>query len=68
VVEQRRISETNGAGTSPPRDSPSTPRRRRLLDTPANDNVPSLCQRLLRAAVFVVIGSVLAYLLREIFG
>jgi len=67
VVEQRRISETNGAGSRPPRDS-SNLRRRRLLDSPANDNVPSVGQRILRAAVFVVIGSVLAYLLREILG
>jgi len=67
VAEQKRASSA-GAGASPP-SAPREPRaERRLLDPAANDNAPSTGQRILRAAIFVVIGSVLAYLLREVFG
>jgi hypothetical protein len=68
VVERSRIPEPAGGGASPPSAVRSTGRKRRLLDTPANDNRPTPGQRLLRAAIFVVIGSALAWLLREILG
>jgi len=67
VVERSRIPEPAGAGASPPSAARSG-RKRRLLDAPANDNRPTPGQRLLRAAIFVVIGSALAWLLREILG
>jgi hypothetical protein len=67
VAEQRRASSA-GAGASPP-SAPRPPLpERRLLDPAANDNAPTLAQRLWRAAVFVVVSSALAYLLREILG
>jgi hypothetical protein len=67
VAEHRRASSA-GAGVGPP-SSPRAPLpERRLLDPAANDNAPSVAQRIFRAAVFVVIGSALAYLLREVFG
>jgi hypothetical protein len=67
VVERRRAADSPaGAGTSPP-SAPRAPfRQRRLLDRAANDNAPTPAQRLLRAVVFVVIGAVIAYVLREI--
>jgi len=68
VAEQRRISEASGAGTRPPRPPRIPSNDRRFLDPAANDNAPSAAQRIVRAAIFVVIGSFLAYLLREILG
>jgi hypothetical protein len=68
VVEQHRISKPTGAGPNPPRPPDASVSRRRLLDPAANDNAPTAGQRLLRAAIFVVIGSVIAYVLRELFG
>jgi hypothetical protein len=69
VVEQSRIPETAGAGTPPPRPpSRAAAPKRRLLDPAANDNAPTAAQRLLRAAIFVIVGSILAYLLRELLG
>ena len=65
MAEQSRIPEP-GAGRSPP--SPRASHKKRLLDSPANDNAQSAGQRILRAAIFVVVGGVLAWLLREIFG
>jgi hypothetical protein len=63
VAEHRRASSA-GAGVGPP-SSPRAPLpERRLLDPAAN----AVAQRIFRAAVFVVIGSALAYLLREVFG
>ncbi len=67
MVEQRRASSA-GAGASPPSAPRASAHERRLLDPAANDNAPTAAQRLLRAAIFVVIGSALAYLLREILG
>lgn len=67
MADQRRASSA-GAGASPP-SAPRPPLpERRLLDPAANDNARSPAQRLLRAAVFVVIGSIIAYVLREILG
>jgi hypothetical protein len=38
------------------------------LQKPSNDNRPSAMQRLMRAAVFVGIGSVIAFLLHQVLG
>lgn len=53
-----------GPGTAPP------PRGggRRLIDTPANDNRMSAGRRVARAALFVAIGGVIAWLLHEFLG
>jgi len=67
VAKHSRASDDNtGAGESPPPARP-LPRERRLLDRPANDNGPGAGQRILRAAVFVLIGSVIAWLLHQVF-
>lgn len=68
MVERNRIPDPAGAGANPPSAPRAAIPQRRLLDPAANDNAPTAAQRFLRAAAFVVIGSILAYLLRELFG
>jgi hypothetical protein len=69
-VVERQPRPAPGAGTprgpAPPADSPRS--RRRLIETPANDNVMSTAQRVARVVLFVVIGAAFAWLLRELLG
>lgn len=59
-------------GAAPPTDAAppahSLRGQRRIFDGPANDNTMSTARRIARAALFVLIGGALAWLLREIFG
>jgi hypothetical protein len=55
------------AGTDAPA-APAHPAPRRHLLSPANDNALAPVQRMLRAALFVVIGAALAWLLRMAIG
>jgi hypothetical protein len=69
VVDRQQRPTAPGAGV--PRDPaplPESPRGRRVLDTAANDNLMSPVQRVARAALFVAVGAVVAWLLRELFG
>ena len=69
MVETRRKSTGASAGSGAP-ISPiaAGPPRRRVLAAPANDNATSPGRRVLRAAVFVAIGAVLAWILHAAFG
>ena len=56
----------------PAGDEPASPAHpaapRRYLLAPANDNALAPAQRILRAALFVVVGAALAWLLRMAIG
>jgi hypothetical protein len=66
VVEGKRKNLGSAAGANPPPPAPH--HRRRLLSAPANDNATTPAGRVLRAAVFVAIGAVLAWAMHYLTG